>query len=386
MAAKAFQEMDEQLDLALVPVETIDLQVPFNELAEEFPEVEELRTRASKMNEGRLWSKQDERVYCETQLVVPRRKITELITFLHQKLGHPSKEKLFSYWQRRFFTKDEKQVREKMKALLQNCESCARAKINTATDRGQQGSLPIPLVLNAEVAFDLVHVPEENNISKVLFLMETLTGFVQIIPQPGSVSEEDIARTVWEQWISKFGAPGRMTADNDVRWSNRKGKFCSMLKFYGTEMHYTTPYRSESNGRLERHVGNFNKTMRIAKIEHPTWSWTELLPIVTSVMNAIPKNPSGYSSAELFLLRFQWDDYQGFSNPAEMNSNSAKFQQAFQKIKNEIISQRSWRYEKTRQRHSESDIRAGNFSYVHHSRFLRGPWRKYDSTWLGRFL
>ena len=46
-------------------------------------------------------------------------------------------------------------------------------------ERGLPASLAVPLVKQAEVAVDLVVMPDQ---TKVLFIYETLTGFVQASP------------------------------------------------------------------------------------------------------------------------------------------------------------------------------------------------------------
>ena len=108
----------------------------------------------------------------------------------------------------------------------------------------------MPLVQQAEVAVDLVVMSDQ---TKVLFICETLTGFVQASPLSGQVNEEQAAKAFWETWIAHYGAAGRITSNNEIRWAHGgQGPWYAMLEAYGIEMHLCTPYRSAGNGRLDR--------------------------------------------------------------------------------------------------------------------------------------
>ena len=138
-------------------------------------------------------------------------------------------------------------------------------------------------------------------------MMDTLTKFLQVCPLDEE-TEEDISQSFWKEWIVRYGAPSRLTADNDIRWRSKKGVWSQMLRFHGVEAHYTTPYRHESNGRCERHVREFNQALRAVRQELPELSVRELLPLVCSVLNAQPV-AGGKTSFELFHEnRLPWYD------------------------------------------------------------------------------
>ena len=117
-------------------------------------------------------------------------------------MGHPDLQAFWAFWRRRYPVRTypvrypgPAQTNAKDKALLEACATCRRAKPNTSADRGRPASLPVPLVKRAEVAVDLIVMPDQ---SKVLFICETLTGYVQAVPLSGNVNEEEAAKAFWQ--------------------------------------------------------------------------------------------------------------------------------------------------------------------------------------------
>ena len=85
-------------------------------------------------------------------------KIWEVLIFLvYEKLGHPGLQAFWAFWERRYVTLDATATKNKAQELLQNCR---QAKPNSNADRGRPASLAVPLVKRAEVAVDLVVMPD----------------------------------------------------------------------------------------------------------------------------------------------------------------------------------------------------------------------------------
>jgi transposase InsO family protein len=239
-----------------------------------------LKDKESCLINGTLWSKFENKIYCETLLVVPQKYLAGLVDDFHLKLGHASANRILAWWRLRFYIKNIKEFEVLVRERVKRCEPCARVKNNTINDRGSQGCLPVPFEVNQEVAIDFLHLPQdskEGRFNRALFMMDTLSGFVQVCPMNERANEDDIVETIFEKWVCLFGAPGRITSDNDVRWANGS-KWRRLLQDLGVELHLTTPYRSQANGRCERRVQEFNKAARRARLERPTWSWPQLLP------------------------------------------------------------------------------------------------------------
>ena len=100
-----------------------------------------------------------------------------LISLVHEKLGHPGLQVFWAFWERRYVTLDATATKNKAQELLQNCFTCGQAKPNSNADRGRPASLAVPLFKQAEVAVDLVVMPDQ---TKVPFICETLQELYRI--------------------------------------------------------------------------------------------------------------------------------------------------------------------------------------------------------------
>ena len=94
-------------------------------------------------------------------------------------------------------------------------------------------------------------------------MVDAASKFVQAVPLKEDTRSSEVTRKFWLHLVCPFGAPGRLTADNDVRWKSDESVFVKMLRSMGTQVHWTTPYRSPSNGRCERHVQELNKMVKV---------------------------------------------------------------------------------------------------------------------------
>jgi hypothetical protein len=245
------------------------------------------------------------------------------------------------------------------------------------------GSLPIPLTRNSEVAIDIIFPLADKNL-KCLFMMDTLSEFVQV-QLVNTSTQEDVARSLWEEWISKFGAPGRVTADCDVRWNMKDGVWSQLLKTYGVDQHLTTPYRKEAKGRCERHIQEFGKMLRMVKEENKDMSAESLLSVAVSVLNARPHEPSGLSSFEMFQPdKHQWYGMFNFESVEEKHFVK-EFHESFDRVRDRLSRERKWRLDH-RKYQPESDIRAGDYVLISVKRFPSFATDKTSSPWVGPLL
>jgi hypothetical protein len=224
-ASKSFARMDEALDLVILPAFSADLTGTFEDAVREHPEGEDLASGAARSVDGVRWYREGERLYRETRLCVPMPCIPSLTSYLHSRLGHIGVKRLWTYCERRFFFAEPREAKKVMTEISDKCETCLKSKQNRQRDRGQSESLPLPEVCGGELAIDLIYMEE----GKVLFMCDTLSGFVQAIPCEETVSQEKIARLVTQEWVVRYGAPGRVTADNDRRWVGERGPWHEFL-------------------------------------------------------------------------------------------------------------------------------------------------------------
>jgi hypothetical protein len=221
------------------------------------------------------------------------------------------------------------------------------------------------------VAVDLVHT-EQNRF--VLFVCETLTGFCQAIPTQSTVTENELAKMLFAHWINLFGAPGRITSDNEIRWRSATGPWRAMLERFGIESHIATPYRSNANGRLERRIGEFVKQVSLLHSEG-VCDADDAIPLAVSLLNSVPFVPHGFSAQELFLQRGSWTD--------ALHTNE-QWSNTITEHRNRLAAAREKR--RAALRDFVTDVHIGSYVLIHSRRFPSQPQDRFAPKWLGPFL
>ena len=381
-AREAFQRMDAALDLSLVPVLPSSLTGTFAEAVAACEEGRGLEDGGWRHVGGAQWSREGDRLYKEVCLVVPPQRRHDLLSYLHAKLGHPGPLRVMAYVKLRyFFAGGVATVTEDLKAIGDSCEVCCRTKANRPRDRGRAGVLPLPEVCGSEVAFDLVGLGDG---MKALFMMETLTAYTQAVVLPDGTTEAQVCRALWGHWLVPYGAPARFTADNDPRWTGREGPFRDLLELFGVEMHYTTPYASQTNGRCERGVAELRKALRKTEDRLPGMSWGDRLVVAVALLNATPREPSGWTPSELFHHgRPQWPE--NLSPLASLRSSlGVEVEAATGEVRAHMAEHRERRRLQGERRHPPTQVRVGCWVYVHRDRF---PSKMHEPRlWHGPFL
>ena len=368
-AKQAFASMDEALDLVLVP-SAGELAGTFEESAQNQPVVQALSEGEEALVDGVLWRRHGDVLYRETRPVIPPSFLRPFLTSLHHKLGHVGPARLLAYANPRFYFLSGVEAKQVADDIHAACQVCIRTKPSRPRDRGREGVLPIPEMVGAEVAIDLIHLPDAGpgDPEKALFILDTLSGYVQVVPCSSGISSSGVVKALWESWIRHYGAPARITADNDVRWRASSGVWTELLEEFGVELHLTTPYASGANGRCERAVQEFRKVLRAISLQVPRLSEAERVVLATCIKNAQPREPEGMSPAELFQHgRAQWHENlsPSLSPTSDLGVGIAKATKAVRDI---MVTQRQRRHDRQERVRPPSQVCPGTWVYVHHSR------------------
>ena len=216
-----------------------------------------------------------------------------------------------------------------------------------------------------------------------MFLCDSLSGFVQAVSCPAIISQDVIAKMVTEEWVVRYGAPGRITADNNRRWTGDRGPWVDLLSTFGVEMHLSTPYQSSTNGRCERRVQELRKTLRAMALKVPSFTWGERLLLAVCILNSQPREPSGASPAEIFNGgRPQWQDNLS-PHPHSGSAYGAKVAESTEALRQHLVAQREARRERGQSRQPPTIIKPGVWAFVHRRRF---PSAEGEKRWLGPYL
>lgn len=148
------------------------------------------------------------------------------------------------------------------------------------------------------------------------------------------MTAETVAKTIYEHWICRFGAPIHITTDQGRQFESEL--FMSLLKLLGVKRSRTTAYHPESNGMIERWHRSL-KAALTARMEENS-SWLEELPTVLLGLRAAIKAESEVSAAELMygqVIRLPGDFYvtSQSSNYLEPSAYVEKLRNTFANIK-----------------------------------------------------
>ncbi|XP_063369336.1 retrovirus-related Pol polyprotein from transposon 412 [Cydia amplana] len=174
------------------------------------------------------------------------------------------------------------------------CVHCQRAKIQRHTT-SPISSFP-PTTRFEHIHIDLVGpLPTTASGHRYLLTMiDRSTRWPEAIPLC-EITAEEVAKALYEGWISRFGCPATITTDQGRQFESRV--FASLTRLLGVERTRTTPYHAQANGICER----FHRSLKAAlkarlQIER---SWIDIIPSVLLGLRAALRTDTGVSPALL---------------------------------------------------------------------------------------
>ena len=147
---------------------------------------------------------------------------------------------------------------------------------------------------------DIVHferVKDKHNVeySKALSLIDMATGYPVVIPLPFNPNDMDIKSAFFTHWLSIFGAPNCMIADNEETF---KLLFDTLKNEFGTIIQASSAYHYRSHGQIER-VHRTLQERIISVCASQGLTWVEGLPTVLASIRFTVNSNGGVSPYEL---------------------------------------------------------------------------------------
>ena len=207
LAQSAFAKMDSQLDLWLQKVLFLSEKFSIEEkdyLDSEFQEIwRKLQLNKTQFEDGKLWFRSEKKLFCERKLVIPHKKLDEVIKICHESNNHPGAERTILFFLGNFYCSlTRTELLLKSKAICDLCPICVLSKPNRSTDRGEISSLAIPQICNDIIYIDFVQMDMYNNFDYILTIVDSLSRFVQFFPcQKGITGEGTFIRTTMLDFV-----------------------------------------------------------------------------------------------------------------------------------------------------------------------------------------
>lgn len=176
---------------------------------------------------------------------------------------------------------------------VKQCHDCQRAKVSKHT-RLFPEQIPIPKGRFQHIHIDIVGpLPICKGNRYLLTTIDRFTRWPEAFPMP-NMEAKTVAETFIAGYISRFGAPEKLSSDQGRQFESRL--FKCLLDSLGTSRIRTTPYHPQANGMIER----FHRSLKTAlKTKEDPNDWLTNLPLIMLSLRACEKQDLQASPAEM---------------------------------------------------------------------------------------
>lgn len=206
------------------------------------------------------------------RVVVPQPLVTEVLSELHQQLGHAGVNKLETAARRRFWWPHQ---RRDIMNFCQTCERCATFKSPRIAHKAPLQSVTAGYpneIVGADLIGPLPETPRGNRY--ILVMVDYFTKWCEAVPiaQADTVT---VATAMTNHWVCQWGAPGQLHSDRGSCFeSSLVQETCRVL---GIDKTRTTAYHPQGNGQVERTNRSLKSLLR-AFVDQNIYDWDILLP------------------------------------------------------------------------------------------------------------
>ena len=234
--------------------------------------------------------------------VVPTDQCRVTLNGLHRDTGHQGQARTLALAQERFWWPT---LVKDCKAMIRGCQHCHAFK----------GAIPkAPLCpIRAYMLLELMHMDfmstemdmELNKPPKVKNVLVITDHFIRYAMAfiTKDQTAKTVARVLYEQFITIFGAPAKLLSDRGANFTSRLvEELCSM---FGIQKCRTTSYHAQCNGQVERfHQTLFHMLGKLTKDKKAQWE--KHLPEVLQAYNSTRSAVTGYSLHYMMFGRHPW--------------------------------------------------------------------------------
>ena len=228
------------------------------------------------------------------QLVIPRSYINTVLQQLHDKFGHPGRERTSSLVRDRFYwsgmTKD-------IDNWVKNCRRCIHRKTPT-TQRAPltniRTSYPLELV-----CMDYLQLEKSGSYQYILVITDHFTRLAQAIPTR-NMTAKTTAKALFDHFITYYGIPYRLHSDQGGSFEAKIIKeLCAIADISKSR---TTPYHPMSNGMCERYNKSLLDMLGTLQPEQKS-RWKDYVRPLVHAYNCTRHESTGHSPYHLMFGR-----------------------------------------------------------------------------------
>uniref|UniRef100_A0ABD2XQU4 RNA-directed DNA polymerase n=1 Tax=Trichogramma kaykai TaxID=54128 RepID=A0ABD2XQU4_9HYME len=166
--------------------------------------------------------------------------------------------------------------------FCKTCLACQCSKIS----RGNKP--PLGKFITPDARFQHVHIdlvgplPESQGFTYLFTMIDRFSRWPEAVPLR-DISAKTVVRAFFDNWVSRFGAPLRITTDQGRQFEG--GVFREFVSLLGAQHIHTTPYHPAGNGMIERWHRRVKSSL-MAAVDRSDWSLA-LLSVLLGLRVAI---------------------------------------------------------------------------------------------------
>ena len=229
------------------------------------------------------------------QIVLPASLIPEVLRYLHNRMGHPGRDKTLSLVRDRFFwpgmTRD-------IEDWIKGCKRCLLRK-SPDTDRAPLHNIVTYQPLELVCMDFLTLEPSKGGHQYVLVITDHFTRYALAIPTRNTTARTTAAM-FFNHFVVHYGLPKKIHSDQGPNFESKITK--ELCEIMGVEKSRTTPYHPMGNGVCER----FNRTLMamLGTLEaDQKRDWKSYLGPITHAYNSMRQDTTGQSPYFLMFGR-----------------------------------------------------------------------------------
>uniref|UniRef100_A0A3Q1EWG8 Gypsy retrotransposon integrase-like protein 1 n=1 Tax=Acanthochromis polyacanthus TaxID=80966 RepID=A0A3Q1EWG8_9TELE len=230
----------------------------------------------------------------QRQLVLPQECRADVLSSLHDQMGHMGIERTLDLIRNRFYWP---RMANDVQTKVRTCERCIKRKAlpeKAAPLVNIRTTHPLELVCIDFLTLE----PDRSNTKDILVITDHFTKYAVAIPTPNQKART-VAKCLWENFFLHYGIPQKLHSDQGTDFESRTIKeLCALT---GIHKIRTTPYHPRGNP-----VERFNRTlldMLGTLPEHEKSNWKDFVKPLVHAYNCTRNDTTGFTPYELMFGR-----------------------------------------------------------------------------------
>ena len=267
--------------------------------------IEEVNKDRDLQNGLGIWKKFSNQIFYEDgilfvkrqsgcKIAIPKTLISRVISYYHETFTiHGGCNRIIPLITRLFIWPN---MYSDIREAVKNCKQCLQAKPKKPST-GMKTTIETPKRPWEWIQIDLVSISARRGVDGCQYILTSvccLTNYFMM--EPIESKEAVVVLKALMKIFCLTGIPDIIQSDNGKEFKN--SVLMSHAKFIKIEWRFSTPYKPNSNGRIERRHLELGKLLKLLNTDFN--NWTDELPYVCFEINMTPDAITGLTPFEMF--------------------------------------------------------------------------------------